>query len=119
MIVEQIAAGNHVVHDVERAISDLGMMQAEQPQDGMGMFSDESAGFPERSPTAPGFTIPQIEPAASRPLGLGSTHGPIVNAVFADGRVVTINQSLDAKLYSQIGIRDDGSPLSKPLVQVE
>ncbi len=43
----------------------------------------------------------------------------MINAVFADGRVVTISQSIDAKLYSQIGIRDDALPLSEPLVEIE
>ncbi len=127
MIVEHVAAGTDDQVAIEAAIVDIRMIQSEQRADGPEMFSGMGAEFgmgadfgmapPGKIP--PGFTIPQIEPAASRPRGLGSTHGPMVNAVFADGRVVTINQSIDAKLYSQIGIRDDGLPLSEPLVEIE
>ncbi len=120
MIVKQLAAEPNDLNAIELAISDLGMMQSEQ-QEGAEMFSEIGGqfGMGQPGPTPPGFTIPQIEPAASRALPLGSTHGPMVNAVFADGRVVTIDQAIDETVYSQIGIRNDGQPLVKPLVEFD
>jgi prepilin-type N-terminal cleavage/methylation domain-containing protein len=76
-----------------------------------------NAGYGNSSQQAPSFTLPKVGPAASRPLPLGSPHTAMVNAVFADGRVVTIHHSIDEKLFSAIGIRDDGQPREKPLVQ--
>lgn len=130
MIVKQMAAGNNDLDAVDMAISDLGMMQSEQREDaemfsesigqsaiGQSAMGQSAMGQSELIP--PGFTIPLIEPAASRALPLGSTHGPMVNAVFADGRVVTIDQSIDDRVYAQIGIRNDRLPLAKPLTEAE
>jgi prepilin-type processing-associated H-X9-DG protein len=120
MVVKQISADNNDLNAIETAISELGIRQSE-PQGGAGMFSEfgGQSGMGQLGPTPPGFTIPHIEPAASRALPLGSTHGPMVNAVFADGRVVTIDQAIDETVYAQIGIRNDGQPLAKPLVELE
>jgi type II secretory pathway pseudopilin PulG len=67
----------------------------------------------------PPFTLPQVGPDATRALPLGSTHRALVHGVFADGRVIAINQAMNRKLYSQIGIRNDSMPLEKPLIQIE
>ncbi|MCG8653655.1 MAG: DUF1559 domain-containing protein [Pirellulales bacterium] len=63
----------------------------------------------------PYFTIPTVGPKSERPLGFASFHHDRMNAVFADGRVETVSRFIDGKLYSQIGVRDDHSPLAKPL----
>ena len=124
MIVKQLSgADGNDLDAIASAISDLGMIEWEA-QKGSEMSSEDEdpSGMqlwePAR-PQPPGFTIPQIEPAASRPRSLGSTHGPMINAVFADGRVVTIDQAIDETVYAQIGIRNDGLPLSEPLVEHE
>ena len=67
----------------------------------------------------PEFTLPKVGPEASRALPLGSFHLALINAVFADGRVVSIHSSVDGKLFSEIGIRDDSRPKVMPLVQFD
>lgn len=129
MVAEQIAKSRYDYDEVDSAISDLAMQIAEQDElggiDSMGMveFGDElsesegydgTVGF-----NVPHFTIGKLEPAASQPLKLGSSHGAMFHGAFADGRVVTINQSIDARLFSQIGIRDDALPLVNSLMETE
>jgi len=63
------------------------------------------------------FPVPMLGAGAAKAMPLGSPHGPLVHGVFADGRVVAINQAIDDSLFSQLGIRDDGQPLSMPLVE--
>lgn len=124
MIVKQLSGADGNDRDaIASAISDFGMVQWEAQQDLeiSSDYGDTSAmeRWETVEPMPPAFTIPQIEPAASRPRSLGSTHGPMINAVFADGRVVTIDQAIDGRVYAQIGIRNDGLPLSEPLVEFE
>lgn len=115
-LIEQITAAGYSDRDaIVTAISDLAMIEMEAREGGK--FSSPPVDPP--GPAPPGFTIPQIEPAASRCRSLGSTHGPMINAVFADGRVVTIDQAIDHQIYAQIGIRNDSLPLERPLVEVE
>ncbi len=72
MVVKQMAADNSDLHAIEKAISDLGMRQSEQ-QPGAEMFFEigGQSGMGQPGPNPPGFTIPQIEPDASRRSATG------------------------------------------------
>jgi hypothetical protein len=70
-------------------------------------------------PVSPAYTVPMLGALAEAPLPLGSIHSGVVHGVFADGRVVAINHSIDRQLFSRIGIRNDAQPLVKPLVQID
>ncbi len=79
--------------------------------------SDALVTFDSGFQKLPGYTLPKVGSGSAQPMTLGSSHHTMVNAAFADGRVVTLSMSIDAKLYSQIGVRNDHGPLELPLVQ--
>jgi len=84
-----------------------------------GLRPGDFAGYPTGTSAGPAFTLPTVGVDASRPLPLGSVHGPMINAVFADGHVATINQSIDGRVFAQLGVRNDQLPLQNPLVEYQ
>ncbi|MEL7266139.1 MAG: hypothetical protein AAFP69_15165, partial [Planctomycetota bacterium] len=46
--------------------------------------------------------------------GFNSFHSSLDNMLMADGRVIRINESIDAGLYASLGMRDDSMPLVPP-----
>lgn len=64
------------------------------------------------------LTIGILGAPASTPLPAGSYHSAgLVNAIFASGQLVTVTDTIDLRLYSQLGIRDDHLPLSQSLTR--
>ena len=70
-------------------------------------------------PSATLFPSPLIGKRVSSAQPLGSTHLSQIHAALADGRVATIDVSIDTTLFAQLGIRNDHRPLEKPLVQTQ
>ncbi len=62
------------------------------------------------------YPVPVIGDRSTAALGFASVHSGKVNFVFADGRIATITNSIDAQLMRQLAIRDDSLPLSNPLL---
>lgn len=81
---------------------------------GGGGYGYGEYGYGEYGLNAPEFPAPQVGPAGLEPRGLGSYHQYVVHAVTGDGRMVTISTTVDAKVFSGMGIRDDALPLVLP-----
>jgi prepilin-type N-terminal cleavage/methylation domain-containing protein len=113
MLTSRLASASEQTGEVEAVLLEI------RDSLSKGDADSSSALNPALLETTPPFTLPQVGPDAIGALPLGSTHSALVHGVFADGRVIAINQAIDRKLYSQLGIRNDGMPLEKPLVQIE
>lgn len=65
-------------------------------------------------PLAPSASVPAAAPKNQWyvPAGFASYHQGGVNAVMLDGSVKFLTNSIDARLFASLGIRDDAAPLS-------
>lgn len=108
-VAAALNGGSDDPEEIAMAISQLNE-QLDEDDDAAGENYDLAS-------TPPTFTCPKVGAGATRPMPLGSTHNSMIHAAFADGRVVSIHRSIDANVYSQIGIRDDQLPLQPPMTQ--
>ena len=59
------------------------------------------------------YPAPMI-PASVEPLPLGSFHTGGVQVAMGDGRIVLVSDTIDPRVYAQLGVRDDALPLVSP-----